>query len=301
MICGTQCVEKKMLQSFNTGMMRRYCHIAVWTILALFATACFLSPARVASPLEFRFALTGNTFPESPFRGKNEALDGLIKRINDDNPLFVIHVGDIVHGGKSWMGISAIDLERQFRDFKTQFALLRPLLFTVRGEKDMLDTSCEHYTRYTGRSPYYSFNYGPAHCIVLDTCEEGKAEIRSSQRAWLEKDLVRHRRAQAIIVFAHYPIFENNAPGFDSAGGMIAMKQADELHDLFKKFPVKAVFSGHCNSLYRTVKDGIHYIVAGCDFSAIRATPHQKVKSAAQYYIVDYRNGDINVIPRSLE
>ncbi len=283
--------------------MRHYCHIAFWTILApaLFATACFLSQARDTSPLEVHFALTGNTFPESPFRGKNEALDGLIKRINDDNPLFVIHLGDIVHGGKSWMGISAIDLERQFRDFKTQFALLRPLLFTLRGEKDMLDASCEHYTRHTGRSPYYSFNYGPAHCIVLDTCEDGKSEISSSQRTWLEKDLMRHRRAQAIFVFAHYPIFENNAPGFDSAGRMISMKQAEALHDLFKKFPVKAVFCGHHTSLYRTVKDGIHYIVAGCDFSAIRIMPHQKVKNAAQYYMVDYRGGDITIFPKSLD
>lgn len=283
--------------------MRHKFHVALCTIqvLALFALSCSLSPARDTSPLEFRFALTGNTFTESPFRGKNEAVDALVKRINEDNPLFVVHLGDIVHGGKSWMGISATDLERQFKDFKTQFAPLRPLLFTIRGEKDILDTSMEHYTRHTGRSPYYSFNYGPVHCIVLDTCEEGKAAISPSQRAWLSKDLMRHRRSRAIFVFTHYPLFENEVPGTDSAGEKLPPRQAEELHALFVQYPVKAVFSGHRNSLHRTEKDGIQYLTAGCDFSAIRITPHQKAKNAVHYYIVDCRDGEITILPKSLE
>lgn len=283
--------------------MSHHFPLTVWAIavLTLFTPFCFIAPTRDASPIEFRFALTGNTFTESPFRGKNEAIDALIKSINEDNPLFLVHLGDMVHGGKSWMGISAIDLERQFCDIKTQYAPLRPLLFTLRGEKDMLDASYEHYTRHTGRSPYYSFNYGPVHCIVLDACEDGKSAIAALQMAWLERDLRRHSSSQAIFVFTHYPFFENDTLGSDSAGAKISIKQAEELHALFKKFPVKAVFSGHCNSLHRTVKDGIHYITAGCDFSAIRVTPHQKVKNTAQYYVVDYRNGEITLFPRSLE
>ncbi len=283
--------------------MRYHSHIALCTIpaLAFFALSCFPVPTRDASPLEFRFALTGNTFSESPFRGKNEALDTLIKHINEDNPLFLVHLGDIVHGGKSWMGISAVDLERQYSDFKTQFSTLRPLLFTVKGEKDMLDTSHEFYTRHTKRSPYYSFNYGAAHFVVMDTHEEGKKAISPSQRAWLEKDLVRHRRARAIFVFMHSPFFDTGVPSTNSAGESISIKEAEELHAIFTKFPVKAVFSGHRNSLHRTVKDGIHYIIAGCDFSGIRTTPQKKGKSTMQYYIVDYREGEITILPRSLE
>lgn len=285
------------------GIMRQFFHNTILIITAMFLMelSCSFSTERDASPLEFRFAITGSTFAESPFRGRNDAVEVLIKRINEDNPLFVVHLGDIVHGGKSWMGISAGDIERQFRDFKNQFALLRPLLFTVKGEKDMLDADFAHYTRHTKRPPYYSFNYGPAHCVVLDTCEEGKAAISASQLEWLKKDLARHRRAHVMFVFGHYPFCGNDATAPENISERVPVKEANEVHAIISKYPVKAVFSGHGVSFSRTVRDGIFYITAGCDFSAIRTTPHQKAKNATHYYVVDYRNGEITILPKSIE
>jgi 3',5'-cyclic AMP phosphodiesterase CpdA len=263
--------------------------------------SCFTYAERDAAPIDFRFALTGNTYAESPFRGKNGALDDLIKKINDDNPLFLVHVGDIIHGGKKWMGISAGDMERQFRDVKTQFALLNPLFFTVKGEKDMLDASHDHYAFFTGRKQYYSFNYGTAHCIVLDTCENGHPHISPSQIEWLKRDLRRHRHSQGILLFSHYPMYHLEIAKTADKNDYIPEKQSNELHSLFVQYPVKAVFSGHHHTYFSTRKDAIYYITAGCDFSAIRIIPHQKSKGAVHYYIVDYRGGDITISQKSLE
>ncbi|MCX7678183.1 MAG: metallophosphoesterase [Spirochaetes bacterium] len=253
------------------------------------------------SPLEFRFAITGNTFAESPFRGKNELFETLVKHLNSENPIWVIHLGDIVHGGKKWMGISAQDLERQYRDVKNCVYKLKPLLFTVKGEKDMLDASSDYYLHYMGRKSHYSFNYGPIHCIVLDNCEEGTPSISQLQINWLMRDLWRNRKKEAIFVFAHYPFFDFDVPSGLTKDECMPPKLAEALHSLFIAYPVKMVISGHRTSFSRTVKDGIEYIVAGCEFSAIHLPAQQRTKKTAQYYVVDYRNGIITIMPRSLD
>lgn len=263
--------------------------------------SCAFWQQKDTSPLEFRFALIGNTFAESPFRGKNEHLDALVKRINEENPLFVVHLGDIVHGGKSWMGINTTDLARQYRNFKESMDKLNPLLFTVKGEKDMLDASFDEYMRATKRKPFYSFNYGAIHCIVIDNSENGAPSISQTQADWVKRNLARNRKKDAIIIFSHYPFFTDSQNQMPQSEENIAIKDAEDLHKIFVLFPVKMVISGHCTFYNRTIKDGIEYIVAGCDIPSLRIPKQQRTKNNAHYYIVDYRGGSFTVIPRYLD
>jgi 3',5'-cyclic AMP phosphodiesterase CpdA len=223
-----------------------------------------------------RFAVIGNTYPESPFSGFNRELDLLVEEINRANPVLLFHTGNIVHGGKSWMGIKDVDLERQFREFRSSMKKLGPVLYTVPGSMDSLDGKKDIYRKYTGRDNYYSFNYGALHFIVLDTKDEGEI-IDKAQMEWLEKDLEKYRGAQAVIVFTHHPLFRVK-------GKRIIHKAGEKLQGLFKFYPVKAVFSGNLESYYRADKEGIEYHITGTRLLHHRSWSRNRV----HYYIIDF-------------
>lgn len=252
-------------------------------------------------PAGLRFALTGSTSPESPFIGKNEALPALFRRINEDNPVFVAHLGDIIHGGRDWMGITEKDLDRQYRDFRDAAYALNPILFTVKGEKDVLNSSAANYHRHTGRKAYYSFNYGNCHFIVLDTCDPSPCAMGNAQAKWLKADLRRYRRHPAIFIFSHHPLVKN--PKADETGGDDPgyCGSLAGLHDLFREYPVKAVMSGHQGGFFEEKKDKILYVTAGCDFAGRAGKGQPKRKDANQYYLVDFTGGEVTIQQKKLD
>lgn len=267
---------------------------ATLALLAAISGLCSCAGAPEAYRGRLRFALTASTFPESPFIGKNEALPALFQKLNEENPLFLVHAGDIVHGGKSWMGIAPKDLERQYRNFREASFAFRPLLFTVKGEKDVLDDNGEQYSRHMGRKFWYSFNYGPLHFIVLDTCDPVPCSMGPAQMAWLKTDLRRYRRHPAIFVFAYHP------PGKSPVESGANDENADcpglaPLHGLFLKYPVKAVFTGRGGAFFEEKKDKILYVSAGCDFAGLSSRSGARRRGANQYYIVEYRDDELTI------
>ncbi|HQP48765.1 MAG TPA: hypothetical protein PKX12_08540, partial [Spirochaetota bacterium] len=79
------------------------------SVIAVFFS-CATMPTRDPGP--FRFIITGNTYAESPFKGRNMRVSPVIRSINRDNPVFVVHIGDMIFGGHDWMGIKKIDITR---------------------------------------------------------------------------------------------------------------------------------------------------------------------------------------------
>ncbi|HPB81986.1 MAG TPA: metallophosphoesterase [Spirochaetota bacterium] len=259
--------------------------------------AVFFSCATMPTgdPGPFRFIITGNTYAESPFKGRNMRVSPVIRSINRDNPVFVVHIGDMIFGGHDWMGIKKIDITRQYKDFHENITCLRPLLFTVKGEKDLLDGSDEFYRKYTRRKAWYSFNYGALHCIVLDSCAGGAPEIIGEQLQWLKSDIARFQQAPGILVFLHHPVFtadNNSDPEF-------SLKNPETLHNILKKYPVTAVFSGHAKTYSRVTRDSIQYIVAGCNFAPSVNGNRKSGPPSYTYYIVDYSRGAITVQPKA--
>lgn len=106
--------------------------------------------------------------------------------------------------------------------------------------------------------PYYSFNIGAVHCIVLDNvdCEKyvgGGAENRGNardglvydpQRAWLEKDLKYVTPGTKIIVAMHVPLYSDTAP--QSAK---IREYSQQIIDMFKGRDVQFV-TGHTHRNY---------------------------------------------------
>ncbi len=266
---------------------------ALMAAIPLLATLFCAAPRR-ETPDTLRFALTGNTYPDSPFRGTNSQMGETALSLNRDNPVFVAHLGDIVFGGHDWMGIRDGDLIRQYDDYMNASACMRPLRFFARGEMDLLNHSDELYRKYTRQKPYYSFNYGNIHCVVIDTTGDTKAGSAKTQMNWLKADLRRHRDRAATIVFAHHPLVP--IPGLEPQESVSALN-AGELHELFRQYGVRAVFSGHVKQFYQTEKDKILYVAAGCEFNS-KPVKGARYQSRAAYYLVDYDRDAIKISRR---
>jgi len=238
-----------------------------------------------------RFAIISNTYGESPYSGLSPLIDAAIKQINGDNPVFLMHLGGIVCAGAEWHGISEIDINRQFREFYSSTARLMPILYAVKGCSDIYNNSSDLYNKYSGRKDYYSFNYGSLHFIVVDSAEIS-GSLSERQKNWIINDLEQSKDSRAIFVFIHNPLF---APtGYRATDYEVKLQNYIILHEYFKRYKVKAVFSGMETAFFKLNIDGIYYINAGCGgFNKI-----DFYKGYYQYYVVDYKNGELQVLPK---
>lgn len=283
------------IRSFPDRKPGRTRRAAAAMLACAIACACAHGPRE--TPAGFRMALFGSTCPESPFKGNNPLLGNLTAEINRENPHFAVHMGDIVFGGHDWMGIRESDLVRQLRDYREQTSCLRPPVFHVKGEMDMLAGKDSLYRTFTGRPPYYSFNYGNVHCVILDTSGGGPGKIGERQMRWLKDDLMRHGRRAAILVFAHHPLFAPD-DGELSEGDRCA--DAQSLHALFRQFPVTAVFSGHLKKHSQSSRDGILYVIAGSEFTS-SAPRWGKVERKFTWHMVDFSGAQPVITRKQVE
>ncbi len=269
---------------FHTMRKKQSAHniiIAAIIILPALVSSCAV-PVKKDYPVPVKFIIMGNTSPASPFSGYAERLDHVIGEINEQNPAFVAHTGNMVQGGSSEMGIRESDVARQYRKYLTQIDKLQRNLCPLPGERDLYNGSLDLYRRYIGKKPCYSFNYGNIHFIVFNTMKEGYMSVDQRLR-WLRRDLHRHRKFPAMFVFTNNPVF----PPYSS---MDSFEKAEELHAVLSQYPVKAVFSGQYTRLYKNKKDGIEYIVTGCG----GYNREEGYGSEFQYYIVEHADDTVS-------
>jgi hypothetical protein len=90
---------------------------------------------------------------------------------------------------------------------------------------------------------YYSFDYGNAHFIALDTRDGSIWDLRN-QVAWLQQDLDKHRDSEWLFVYFHHP------------GITCTYKENNEaviehFMPLFDRYGVDVVFAGHAHTYER--------------------------------------------------
>jgi 3',5'-cyclic AMP phosphodiesterase CpdA len=101
-----------------------------------------------------------------------------------------------------------------------------------------------------GREHYYSFDYGNAHFVALNT--QDYTGVSSNQRRWLIRDLERSAQPWKFVFF-HTPPY--TAGFLDEGNGRIPLDTAsirENLVPLFELYGVDIVFSGHSHSYERT-------------------------------------------------
>jgi len=103
------------------------------------------------------------------------------------------------------------------------------------------------------KDPLYSFTYGNAKFIALDWIKVSESPERMK---WLENEL-KGAQGMHIFIFKHRPYYTVGHKSYSDVEG-----KATPVTELFTKYKVDAVFSGHDHLYYRTLRDGVNYIVS---------------------------------------
>jgi predicted phosphodiesterase len=180
----------------------------------------------------------------------------LIQKILERKPHFIIHLGDMISkpGEKEWEGF-----------FRISEAIAIPFFpvignHEVAGNIDGEEIYRKQFMLPEGKT-YYAFQAGGALFVILDS-EKGKGKIIDEQCAWL-KDILSLSDTSLKMVFIHRPLF---VPADSLKLGTAMDKDPsarDDLHRLFTKTRVKAVFQGDDHRYDRMEKDQILYIISG--------------------------------------
>lgn len=204
--------------------------------------------------------------PETPFTfiyyGDNKSGPHMHRKnalaMSAERPNIVLQCGDLVSRGRVYS-----QWERLF--FTPAAPLIsRVPLYPSLGNHEDNDQKYFNYLSLPGNESYYSFDYGNAHFVVLDsaftTIDEGSAQWK-----WLVEDLKTSKATWKFVSFHH--------PPFTSGGNYYSKKRIElkkVLPPLFDKYGVDIAFHGHDHDYERTVpiisKDGMRpvtYIVNG--------------------------------------
>jgi acid phosphatase type 7 len=237
-----------------------------WSValLALLASACFQTPPASTPPPPppqpsaslggsppagalFRFVAYGDT------RTYDDIHREIVKGVLSFQPALVLQTGDLVANGGN---------ANQWKTFDEITGDMRRRIpyYPARGNHDVGTFYEQRVTQpvLSGNKLYYSFEKENLHFVAIDT--EDKLAPGSAQRLWLEDDLAKAQAAGRFIVpFFHKAIYSIGRHAADP--DVKALR--DILHPLFQKHGVRLAFLGHDHQYYRTVRNGITYVITG--------------------------------------
>jgi hypothetical protein len=197
-----------------------------------------------------RFAVLGDS------RDGKRVYAQLIQKILERRPHFIIHLGDM---------ISKPSEEEWEEFFEISKAIDLPF-FPVIGNHEVAGTTRgeeiyrKQFVLPDGKT-YYAFQTGAALFVILDS-EKGKGKIIEDQWSWL-KDILSSSNAPLKMVFVHRPLFLP-VDSFKLGKAMDQHPSArDDLHQLFVKTKLKAVFQGDDHRYDRMEKDQVLYVITG--------------------------------------
>lgn len=209
----------------------------------------------VAGPFALRTAPIGDSYVEAIVLGdsgtgwpEQHAVAESMQRVGSD---LILHTGDVAYdtGGPD---------RYQTTVFDVYGALLRSVpMFPAVGNHDLEVDSGAAYDRafHVPDSPAgraYSFDYGPAHFVALDTTADLRAQAR-----WLDADLASTRLPWR-VVFMHHPPYSSGG----HHGSNDDVRRA--LSPVFARHGVQLVFAGHDHHYERSrASNGTVYVVTG--------------------------------------
>lgn len=208
---------------------------------------------------EFTFVVIGDSRPNRPGLTQCATYKRILEEINKIKPAFVVNTGDVIYGSRDRQRF-----QDQYRDYlETTKSLLEAKVYLTLGNHEILGykPNQEFFEKELG-GLYYSFDWAGSHFIVLNTEIIGEeSRITGKQLEWLKQDLYTSRSARHKFIFLHrplYPVDGHKGKCLDSNP-----KERDELHSLFVRSRVTAVFAGHEHLFHHEIRNGVHYIITG--------------------------------------
>lgn len=190
---------------------------------------------------------------------------------------FALHTGDVTYGVSTGIGGGGYpQLHAWFFDVYRSWLRSRPLYPSIGNHDNEVNAAAPYRDVFVlptnGASAsfpehserYYSFDYGPAHVVVLDTeMAFQNTTRRAAQVQWLEADLAATTQPWKIAVFHRSPYSAGGEHGSD-----FAVRTA--FGPVFDRYHVDLVLSGHEHDYERSIPiretaDGgpTVYVVAG--------------------------------------
>jgi VCBS repeat-containing protein len=200
------------------------------------------------------FVVLGDSRPTSESAQPSQGARNVAAQIDQQSFELALHTGDMVYSGGICSGDNSSwnQYIRAYFDLYQQSTSHIPF-YTGLGDHEPSGGSCG-YTGYTNvynlprnappgdQEEYYSFDWGNAHFVVLDTNQA--YSVGSTQYNWLESDLQASTQPWQFVYF-HTPAYSSGAQG-----STIAVQT--ELVPLLETYGVDAVFSGHDHHYERT-------------------------------------------------
>ena len=234
--------------------------------------------------------------PDSPFRfvyyGDNKNGPHMHRRnalqISAEKPNIVLQCGDLVNRGNIYS-----QWERLF------FTPAKPLIDHVPIYPSLgnHEDNADHYFQFFSlprTESWYSFEYGNAHFVVLDSNED-HLTAGSPQVDWLIEDLKTSQAPWKFVSFHH--------PPFTAGGNYYTLHRVrlkNLLHPIFEKYGVDIVFNGHDHNYERSRpilsaqgKQPVTYVVNGNGGTPLRYVGEREwtiiSKRVFGYTVVDLR------------
>jgi len=190
----------------------------------------------------FAFAVVGDsrTYPERWRR--------IAEQVWRERPNFVVHVGDVVTNG---------EIKQQWkREFLDPAAVLmsRVPLFVAIGNHERNAHWFYDYMSNPAPENYYTFRYGNAEFIIVDSNDREGLKPGGKQYRWLERALA-GSKATWKFVFHHHPPYSSDSNDYgdtfrgSSTRGDVRMRV---LVPLYEKYEVDIVWVGHIHTYERT-------------------------------------------------
>lgn len=166
--------------------------------------------------------------------------------VGDGDTAFWMAAGDITHKPTTdvWRGFFSI----------TQPYISRVPFRAAYGNHDSDSESLQRYMGFPEDRRWYSFNYGSAHVIALDS--KSDFSPGSAQYQWLVNDLTAASGMPWRFAFFHHP---QDCP----TEGKWSVDVRQHLNPLFEQYGVQLVFNGHSHVYEHYLVNGVHYVLAG--------------------------------------
>ena len=233
------------------------------------------APTPTPAANEFHFVVLGDSQLHDP-----ATFNRMIDDLHHIQPAFVVQVGDMIKGYTNDLET----IETEWDRFSQQIAPLAAIPFVpVPGNHDLYnahrrsDRKLEALYRERWGPLYRSFDYRNARFIILNTDAPDEEErIGPEQFAWLQQSL-NSAAAEHIFVFLHRP--------------PASLSNAEQLHELLSRYPVRYVFYGHHHHYHFRQRDGIGYVMTNA--AANSGTLQSEVGGFDHFLQVSVRDSDV--------
>jgi hypothetical protein len=232
------------------------------------ASAGDASPSDVTgSSGDISFAVLGDNRPGDSTASNPPAFIRCMEEIRLIRPDMIFHTGDIFMGdrGSFAQRLEALAEVRALLEIPDIPWHLAPGNHELTDSQEVTDAEDLLY-KVIGGEPYYSFDKGPAHFIILNNYLAGERKaVKGRQLEWLKRDLEASGDRPFKFVFMHIAMFAGPRLSDESyrKRNFGDLANRDELHALFARHKVHTVFCGHEHVYYRETRDGVRYVISG--------------------------------------